>query len=191
MSKEVHHIHRMELLMDAGFGAQKAGDILIRAFAHSGRYVFIEPMIPAEISPPARSKPALSGTIIRVGDTDLTNIGNDTDILIAQHEIVLDRRLDDEEHNPNCRVLLDIGDQKTNEESYEMVCKRATKLGLKIFPFDLTDTAKADIKALAGKGKNMYYLGMISAMYNVPEETMVEEITATFGKKLKEEGCHV
>lgn len=120
--------------MDAGFGAQKAGDILIRAFAHSGRYVFIEPMIPAEISPPARSKPALSGTIIRVGDTDLTNIGNDTDILIAQHEIVLDRRLDDEEHNPNCRVLLDIGDQKTNEESYEMVCKRATKLGLKIFP---------------------------------------------------------
>ncbi|MCA9403106.1 MAG: 2-oxoacid:acceptor oxidoreductase family protein [Candidatus Omnitrophica bacterium] len=187
MSKEVHHIHRMELLMDAGFGAQKAGDILIRAFAHSGRYVFIEPMIPAEISPPARSKPALSGTIIRVGDTDLTNIGNDTDILIAQHEIVLDRRLDDEEHNPNCRVLLDIGDQKANEESYEMVCKRATKLGLKIFPFDLTDTAKADIKALAGKGKNMYYLGMISAMYNVPEETMVEEITATFGKKLKED----
>ena len=39
--------------MDAGFGAQKAGDILIQAFVASGKYVYIEPMIPAEISPPA------------------------------------------------------------------------------------------------------------------------------------------
>ena len=51
-------VSRFELLMDAGFGAQKAGDILISAFAHMGRYVYIEPMIPAEISPPARSRPA-------------------------------------------------------------------------------------------------------------------------------------
>ena len=51
MSEEVLHIARFELLMDAGFGAQKAGDILIRAFAHTGRKVFIEPMIPAEIEP--------------------------------------------------------------------------------------------------------------------------------------------
>ncbi|MGE0266901.1 MAG: 2-oxoacid:acceptor oxidoreductase family protein [Candidatus Omnitrophota bacterium] len=187
MSKETYHIQRFELLMDAGFGAQKAGDILISAFAHSGKYVFIEPMIPAEISPPARSRPALSGIIIRVADFDLENIGNNTDIIIAQHEIVLDRRLDDEEHNPSCRVLLDMGDKPANEESYEMVCKRASKLGLTIFPFDLTDTARSILKELAGKGKNMFYLGMLSALYNVPEEKMLEEINFTFGKKLKEE----
>ncbi|PIW63419.1 MAG: hypothetical protein COW13_01860, partial [Candidatus Omnitrophica bacterium CG12_big_fil_rev_8_21_14_0_65_50_5] len=54
--KEVS-VTRFELLMDAGFGAQKAGDILVQAFAHTGRFVYIEPMIPAEISPPSRSRP--------------------------------------------------------------------------------------------------------------------------------------
>src|SRR6185503_15337748 len=111
MSVQKPHVTRFELLMDAGFGAQKAGDILISAFAHTGRHVYIEPMIPAEISPPARSRPALSGVIIRVADFDLKNIGNNTDLILAQHEIVLDRRLDDEEHNPKCRVLLDMGDR--------------------------------------------------------------------------------
>ena len=116
MSTENRKVTRFELLMDAGFGAQKAGDILIRAFAAAGKYVYIEPMIPAEISPPARTRPALSGVIIRLADFDITNIGNDTDLILASHEIVLDRRLDDEETNANCKVLLDMGDKKTNEE---------------------------------------------------------------------------
>jgi 2-oxoglutarate/2-oxoacid ferredoxin oxidoreductase subunit alpha len=175
-------VSRFELLMDAGFGAQKAGDILISAFAHMGRYVFIEPMIPAEISPPARSRPALSGTIIRTAEFDIKNIGNNTDIILASHEIVLDRRLDDEEHNPNCRVLLDMGDKPGNEESYEQVCKRVTKLGLSIYPFEVSEEGKMLIKAMSGKGKNMYYLGMLSAIYTVPEEFMVNEIKHTFKK---------
>ena len=190
MAKEQFHVSRFELLMDAGFGAQKAGDILISAFAHTGKYVFIEPMIPAEISPPARSRPALSGVIIRVGDFDLTNIGNNTDLILAQHEIVLDRRFDDEEHNPNCRVLLDMGDKKANEESYERVCKRATKLGLTVHHFEITDRAKELIKGLVGKGKNMFYLGILAELYNVTEEVMITEIKATFGKKLKEEALN-
>lgn len=186
MAKEKFHVSRFELLMDAGFGAQKAGDILISAFAHTNRYVYIEPMIPAEISPPARSRPALSGVIIRVADFDLKNIGNNTDFMIASHEIVLDRRLDDEEFNPKCRILLDMGDKANNEESYETVLKRVTKLGLTLYPFDVADEAKAAIKTLSGKGKNMYYLGMLSAIYNVPEEAMIHEIKNTFGKKLDE-----
>lgn len=180
-------VSRFELLMDAGFGAQKAGDILIRAFAKIGNYVFIEPMIPAEISPPARSRPALSGAIIRVADFDLKNIGNTTDVIVAQHEIVLDRRLDDEEHNPNCVVLLDMADKANNEESFEQVCKRVTKLGLTIQHFEMREEGKMLIKQLAGKGKNMYYLGMLGAIYSVPQEAIVNEIKLTFGKKLKEE----
>src|SRR5262245_57797130 len=130
MVKEKKKLARFELLMDAGFGAQKAGDILISAFADTGIYVYIEPMIPAEISPPPRSRPALSGVIIRIADFDITNIGNDADLILASHEIVLDRRLDDEETNPNCRVLLDMGDKAANEESYEKVLKRVTQMGL-------------------------------------------------------------
>ena len=187
MSIEKKRISRFELLMDAGFGAQKAGDILIRAFAAMGKYVYIEPMIPAEISPPARTRPALSGVIIRLADFDITNIGNDTDLILASHEIVLDRRLDDEETNTNCRVLLDMGDKKANEESYEKVCKRLTKMGISTFPIEIDEEAKALIQSLSGSGQNMYYLGMLSAIYNMPQEAVVKEIQKTFGKKLNEE----
>ncbi|VAX37093.1 2-oxoglutarate/2-oxoacid ferredoxin oxidoreductase, gamma subunit / 2-oxoglutarate/2-oxoacid ferredoxin oxidoreductase, alpha subunit [hydrothermal vent metagenome] len=187
MSCEQVNVSRFELLMDAGFGAQKAGDILIKAFAHTGKNVFIEPMIPSEITPPARTRPALSGTIIRVANFDLKNIGHDTKLILASHEIVLDRRLDDGEFNPNCKILLDMGDKARNEESYENVCKRVAKLGLTIYPFEVTEEAAAAIKGLGGKGRNMYYLGMLSYIYNMSEEVMITEIKATFGAKLKED----
>lgn len=186
MSVENKSVHRFELLMDAGFGAQKAGDILVQAFVAAGKYVYIEPMIPAEISPPARTRPALSGVIIRVADFDVTNIGNNTDFIIASHEIVLDRRLSDEEHNPNCRILLDMGDKASNEESYETVLKRCTKEGLTVIPFELDEASQNILKELGGKGKNLYYLGMLAYIYNLDEEFVLPEVRKSF-KKLKED----
>lgn len=185
--KETRHVTRFELLMDAGFGAQKAGDILVMTFAKMGKFVYIEPMIPAEISPPPRTRPALSGAVVRLADFDITNIGNDTDLILASHEITLDRRLADEEANPNCQILLDMGDQETNKESYEQVLKKVAKLGYKLYPFQVDAEAMSIIKRVGGKGKNMYYLGMLSNIYNVPKETMIDEIKVIFGKKLGEE----
>ena len=95
---------RFELLMDAGNGAQKAGDILIKAFAKSGVYVYIEPIIPAEISPPKRTPHSLSGVVIRLSDKELTNIGSYSDIVFVEHEILLNRRLDDTEFSDNCKI---------------------------------------------------------------------------------------
>jgi 2-oxoglutarate ferredoxin oxidoreductase subunit alpha len=187
MAVEQRDIVRFELLMDAGFGAQKAGDILIQAFAKSGKFVYIEPMIPAEISPPPRTAAALSGVIIRVADFDITNIGNDTDLIVASNEIVLNRRLDDQETNINCRVMLDMGDKADNPESYEKVCRRLTQLGLNLFPFEVDPNAKTIIKSMGGKGQNMYYLGMLAAIYNMTVDVVTEEIRKSFGKKLKED----
>lgn len=187
MSVENKNVHRFELLMDAGFGAQKAGDILIQAFVAAGKYVYIEPMIPAEISPPARTFPALSGVIIRVADFDVTNIGNNTDLILASHEIVLARRLSDEEHHPECRILLDMGDRASNEESYENVLKRCTKEGLSVIPFEMDEASQNLLKEMAGKGRNLYYLGMLAYIYNLDEEFVLPEVRKSFGKKLKEE----
>jgi len=173
--------------MDAGFGAQKAGDILLQAFVAMGKYVYVEPMIPAEISPPARSKPALSGVIIRLADFDVTNIGNDTDLILASHEIVLDRRLDDLEYNPKCHILLDMGDRENNMDSYETVLKRCTKEGLSVIPFEVDAVSKVTIKEMGGKGQNLYYLGMLAYIYNMDEDIVKKEIIKTFGKKLRED----
>ena len=73
---------------------------------------------------------------------------------------------------------------KESIESCENVCKRIAKLGLSIFPFEIDKESKAIVTALIGKGENMYYLGMLSAIYNMLKEILVEEITMTFGKKL-------
>ncbi len=187
MSLEKRPVTRFELLMDAGYGAQKAGDILLGAFVRMGQYVYVEPMIPAEISPPARTRPALSGVIIRLADFDVTNIGNDTDLILAAHEIVLDTRLDDNEFNPAAKILLDMGDQEANPESYEMVLKRCTKLGLSVIPFNVDAESQAIVKELGGKGQNLHYLGMLSYIYNMDEALVKAEIARTFGKKLKED----
>ena len=141
-----------------------------------GKYVYVEPMIPAEISPPARSRPALSGVIIRIADFDVTNIGNDTDLILASHEIVLDRRLDDGEYNQKCVVLLDMGDRESNPDSYEMVLKRCTKEGISVIPFDVDDVSKTIVKEMGGKGQNLYYLGMLAYIYNMDEEIVKQEI---------------
>ncbi|MBI3314668.1 MAG: 2-oxoacid:acceptor oxidoreductase family protein [Candidatus Omnitrophica bacterium] len=187
MSVEKRSVTRFELLMDAGFGAQKAGDILLQAFVGMGKYIYVEPMIPAEISPPARTRPALSGVIIRLADFDITNIGNDTDFILASHEMVLDTRLDDKEYNSNCRILLDMGDREANPDSYEMVLKRCTNEGLSVIPFDVDPPSQVLVKELGGKGQNLYYLGMLSYIYNMDEEIVKREIQKTFGKKLNEE----
>lgn len=182
MSPEKKKVSRFELLMDAGTGAQKAGDILIRAFAALGKYVYIEPMIPAEISPPLRTRAALSGVIIRVADFDITNIGNNTDLMLAAHEIVLDRRLDDGETNPHATVLLDTADRPENEEAYEKVIERAKKMGITVIPIETDAESKILIRGLGGSGQNMYYIGMLSCIYNTPLDAVETEIRKTFAK---------
>ncbi len=180
MTPDRRKISRFELLMDAGFGAQKAGDILIKAFAAMGKNVFIEPMIPAEISPPARTGFALSGVIIRVAEMEINDVGSDTDLILAAHEVVLNRRLDDQETNPRCQVLLDMVDKEANLEAYEKVCRRVTDLGLNIIPFELDDDSKAIMRTMSGAGKNMFYLGMLAHIYSADVDIVAKEIKKAF-----------
>lgn len=177
---------RFELIMDAGNGAQKAGDILIKAFAQSGRYVFIEPLIPAEISPPKRTPHSMSGAVIRVANYEITNIGSTSDIMLFEHEILLDRRLNDNDYTQGGLVLLDMAESKRNGDAYEAAIKRAEDAGLNVVKFDMDDESLEIIKELNGNGKNMFYLGMLSAVFSIDQNEMIEFIRLTF-KKLSEE----
>ena len=177
---ETKNLIRFELLMDAGNGAQKAGDILIKSFAAAGKYVYIEPMIPAEISPPPRTKNSLSGVIIRLANWDITNIGNDTDVMLAEHEILLDRRLEDGEYNPNCIVLLDMGLQARNKETYDAVLEKVRVANLRLIPFELDAESAGMIRELKGHGRNMFYLGMLSAIFNADLDGLQSLISKTF-----------
>lgn len=180
------HAVRFEVIMDAGNGAQKAGDILIGAFSKRGNYVYIEPMIPAEISPPKRTPYSMSGVVIRVADYDISNIGSGTDLMVIEHEILLERRLIDREYHPGAIVLLDMGDEPKNKEAYKVAMDNAVAAGLKLIPFQLDEVAKKTMGELGGNGKNMFYLGMLTKIFNVSKEQLIQNIRSTF-KKLSEE----
>ncbi len=184
MSKK--DVMRFELLMDAGNGAQKAGDILIKTLAKSGRRVFIEPLIPAEISPPKRTPHSMSGAVIRVANRELLSIGSTTDLMLVEHEILLERRLDDQDYDENCIILLDMAEERRAKDAYAAVISRAEGLGLRVIPFSMNDASVDIIKELHGNGKNMYYLGMLAALYQVPLDDVEKAVRVTF-KKLSEE----
>jgi len=177
---------RFELIMDAGNGAQKAGDILIKVLAKSGRYVFIEPIIPAEISPPKRTPHSMSGVIIRVAGFEITNIGSTSDLMIFEHEILLDRRLKDKDFSNGGIVLLDMCEEKRAKDAYDQAIKQAKDLGLTVIPFHTDEQSTAIINELNGNGKNMYYMGMLTAIYQVSKVDMEDAIRKTF-KKLSPE----
>ncbi len=183
---ETRETLRFELIMDAGNGAQKAGDILIKAFATDGNYVYIEPIIPAEISPPKRTPYSMSGVVIRLSENDINCIGSETELLLAEHEILLNRRLDDSEYAKKAHILLDMGDSKQNPETYQEVIKRTEELGLQLIKFEMNDETLGLIRELNGNGKNMFYLGVYTAILNAPLPLIEKTIRDTF-KKLPED----
>lgn len=174
--------YRFDLIMDAGNGAQKAGDILIKSFAHQGLYVYIEPMIPAEISPPKRTKYSMSGVTIRVSNGELTNIGSASQLMVVEHEILLDRRLDDEESAAGGVVILDMGDQKRSPATYDQAMARARAVGLKVLPLHLSEEAQRIIRELNGNGKNMVYLGVLTALFSILLSDMYGFVSDVFKK---------
>eukprot|EP01047_Picozoa_sp_COSAG01_P015474 COSAG01_NODE_775_length_13698_cov_60.191632_11_plen_607_part_00 len=180
------NVTRLELLMDAGNGAQKAGDILIKGFARKGHYVFIEPLIPAEISPPKRTPHSLSGAVIRVGEEELTNIGSETDFVIVEHEILLKKRLEDKEFSKDSVIFIDMAEEKRFADDFEVVIAEAEAEGFKVIRFNMHDDALASIKALNGNGKNMYYLGMMTKLFEMDPIVIEEVIRLTF-RKLSED----
>ena len=177
---------RFELLMDAGNGAQKAGDILIKAFAKKGIYVFIEPIIPAEISPPKRTPFSLSGAVIRLSNSDITNIGSFSDVVMVEHEILLERRFQDQEFNEGCTVFLDLGSKKRAQDAYDAVEKKVVDSGYNLVTFTIAEEAEAIIKSLNGNGKNMYYLGIMARLFNVDKDFLITFIRQTFKKLPKD-----
>jgi len=177
---------RFELIMDAGNGAQKAGDILITSLAKAGLDVFIEPIIPAEISPPKRTPHSMSGVVIRLSNQDISNIGSYSDLMLVEHEILLERRLLDKEYAQGAVVLIDMADQSRAPDAYEKSIKMAQDQGLNVITFRMDSQSELIMKDLNGNGKNMFYLGMLTAFYGA-DRSDVRNAVAQIFKKLPPE----
>src|SRR5450756_2914399 len=81
--------HTIEIVSDAGEGAQKCGQIFGAVSAKMGNGVWTVEIIPAEIQPPPRMAEGASGNRIRFGTGPITNGGDETNLIIAFNEQVL------------------------------------------------------------------------------------------------------
>src|SRR5512134_1855818 len=81
--------HTLEVVSDAGEGAQKCGQIFGAVSAKMRNGVWTVEIIPAEIQPPPRVPEGASGIRIRLGSCENTNWGDQTNLVVAFNEQVL------------------------------------------------------------------------------------------------------
>ena len=180
------HEHTVEIVSDAGEGAQKCGQVFGAVSAKMGNGVWTVEIIPAEIQPPARVPEGASGFRIRLGDGPITNWGDATNLVVAFNEQVLLARhrvgaladdavllVEDKwatHDDPDIRAAWNSGMAELSGKDYRIITAPMEELCL-----TLVDDPK--------KGKNMFVLGILGCIYARDVERIREQIAQTFRKK--------
>jgi 2-oxoglutarate ferredoxin oxidoreductase subunit alpha len=182
--------HIVEVISDSGEGAQRCGQSLASIAARSGNGIWTVEIIPAEIQPPARSVAGASGIRIRIGTKRVTNGGDETDLVVAFNEQVLLGRVRAGELKPGATILLESmwrehGDA-TIAQSYTQTMQALREAGYRVVEVPLERECRAlmtELKTDPRRGKNMFVLGLLCAIYSFDRKLASEQIALTFGKK--------
>jgi 2-oxoglutarate ferredoxin oxidoreductase subunit alpha len=178
--------HIVEVISDSGEGAQRCGQSLAAIAARSGNGIWTVEIIPAEIQPPARSVAGASGIRIRIGTNEVTNGGDETDLVVAFNEQVLLGRVRAGELKPGATILLESmwaeSKDPTIVRSYADTLKALQAGGFRVIEVPLERECRL-LVADPRKGKNMFVLGMLLSIYSLDLKLGREQIALTFGKK--------
>jgi 2-oxoglutarate/2-oxoacid ferredoxin oxidoreductase subunit alpha len=143
-------------------------------------------IIPAEIQPPARSVAGASGIRIRIGTGEVTNGGDETDLVVAFNEQVLLGRVRAGELKPGATILLESMWAESKDpaiaRSYADTLKALQEGGFRVIEAPLERECRL-LVADPRKGKNMFVLGMLLSIYSLDLQLGREQIALTFGKK--------
>jgi 2-oxoglutarate ferredoxin oxidoreductase subunit alpha len=178
--------HIVEIVSDSGEGAQKCGQILGLVSGKMGNGVWTVEIIPAEIQPPARERQGASGIRVRMGSKQVTNMGNEADMVVAFNEQVLYSRIDNRAYRKGTVVLLENMWAEDPEEKIREQYKEAladfNAQGLIVHELPIQQEC-LKIVPDPRKGKNMFVLGMLCAIYRRDTDTAKGEIAKIFRKK--------
>jgi 2-oxoglutarate ferredoxin oxidoreductase subunit alpha len=178
--------HIVEVISDSGEGAQRCGQALAAIAARSGNGIWTVEIIPAEIQPPARSVAGASGIRIRIGTKRVTNGGDETDLVVAFNEQVLLGRVRAGELKPGATILLESLWREHKDpviaKSYVETVQALNEAGFRVLEVPLERECRALMND-PRKGKNMFVLGLLCAVYSFDPALAKEQIALTFGKK--------
>ena len=178
--------HIVEIVSDSGEGAQKAGQAFAAISGKMGNGVWTVEIIPAEIKPPARSPAGASGIRVRIGASEITNMGDEADLVVAFNEQVLHGRIGQKAFKRGTIIILE---NKWASDPDEAIRQQYAKgvADLRERGFDVRETAiHTACQALMRDprlGKNMFVLGMLCRIYSRDIKRAFDEVKLLFGRK--------
>lgn len=177
----------VEIVSDAGEGAQKAAVSFAQVCAKAGNGLWTVEIIPSEIQPPPHTTGSASGNRIRLSEkSPVTNVGNLADVVLAFNEMALLSRYQAGTVADDALVLIDDQwrdhDIEAYRKSYREVLEMVRKRGGTVIEVPLEkETLKHVDNPL--RGKNMFAVGLLCALYNKDIEIAKEVIGGVFKKK--------
>ncbi|MBI3370211.1 MAG: 2-oxoacid:acceptor oxidoreductase subunit alpha [Betaproteobacteria bacterium] len=178
--------HIVEVISDSGEGAQRCGQSLGAIAARMGNGVWTTEIIPAEIQPPARSVAGASGIRIRMGSRQVTNGGDETDLVVAFNEQVLLGRVQAGELKHGATILLESMWREHRDPkivaSYAKVLRALENDGYRVIEAPLERECRTLVSD-PRRGKNMFVLGILCSIYSLELKLGREQIERIFGKK--------
>ena len=178
--------HVVEVVSDSGEGAQRCGQSLGSIAARMGNGVWTVEIIPAEIQPPARSIEGASGNRIRLGSGQVSNGGDEADLVVAFNEQVLIGRVRAGELKPGCIILLESAWREHSDPkiaaAYADTHDRLVADGYRVIEIPMDRECRKHVSD-PRRGKNMFALGMLCSIYSLDLQLAREQIAFVFGKK--------
>lgn len=178
--------HVVEIVSDAGEGAQKAGQSFGTISAKMGNGVWTVEIIPAEIQPPPRNAAGASGVRVRIGSVPITNMGDGVDTIVAFNEQALLGRMERAKFRPDARILLES--KWRDHANPEIAAEYAAALeqiradGYRVIEVPMEEICLKHVTN-PERGKNMLALGMLCKAYGRDLDTARDTVRFTFRKK--------
>ena len=182
--------HIVEIVSDAGEGAQKAAVAFARLCAKTGNGLWTVEIIPSEIRPPPHTIGSASGNRIRLAErSKVTNAGNLADVVLAFNEMALLSRLEAGSLADDVLVLIDdqwaTHDVEEYRLSYREVLDKFRTRGATIIEIPLQEETLRHVED-AEQGKNMFAVGLLCALYSKNVNLLKNVIRGIFEKKTRE-----
>jgi len=179
----------VEVVSDSGEGAQKCGQIFGAVSAKMGNGVWTVEIIPAEVEPPPRNPAGASGIRIRLGDQEVTNWGDETDVVIAFNEQALLGRHHLHALSPDAIILLEsmwaTHPDPTIRKQWEDAMEELSAFNYTIVEVPMEEQCLTVVDN-PRKGKNMFALGLLCELFGRDVERAKEQIAHAFRSKKKE-----
>jgi 2-oxoglutarate ferredoxin oxidoreductase subunit alpha len=179
----------VEVVSDSGEGAQKCGQIFGAVSAKMGNGVWTVEIIPAEVEPPPRQPAGASGIRIRLGDKEVTNWGDETDVIVAFNEQALLGRHRLNALSPDAIILIESmwathPDEKIRKQWADAM-EELSHRNYTIIEVPMEEQCLTVVDN-PRKGKNMFVLGLLCAVFGRDVEPAREQIAHAFRKKKQE-----